>query len=289
MSCPNVLFEKLCEGKSLTFKSLPEMEENEPKDEQTDTFLLALEQARQVDETYRKAAEELDKSETFSDKLQEIERDLKDRVRASLGWPPREKTPFKSIADYAAAIGLASSYDMPNPDAGQPLSPAHADRFLQTLLLPDPMERRLSGVYENARISLQEKGVNTLYCALGCLEWFESNDSDRQFFSPLILVPVEIRRELQHGEYRFAITSTGEEPMMNITLAERLRRDFDLALPELAEEDTPESYFEKAAHLASIKKRWRIRRFITVGHFAFARLVMYQDLNPERWQKRPRA
>jgi Protein of unknown function (DUF4011)/AAA domain len=282
---PDVLFEKLSEGKSLTFKSLPEMEENEPEDEQTDAFLLALEQAREVDEIYRKAAEELNESETFSGKLEEIERDLKNRVRAGLGLSPQEKAPFKSIADYAAAIGLAPSYDMPKPDTGHPLSPAHADRFLQTLLLPDPMERRLSGVYENARISLQEKGVNTLYCALGCLEWFESNDSDRQLFSPLILVPIEIRRELQHGEYRFAIASTGEEPMMNITLAERLHRDFDLALPEFAEEDTAETYFEKAADLATAKKRWGVRRFITVGHFAFARLVMYQDLDPERWPK----
>jgi hypothetical protein len=30
-------------------------------------------------------------------------------------------------------------------------------------------------------------------------------------------------------------------------------------------------------------KRWRVRRFVTVGLFSFSRLVMYHDPDPERW------
>ena len=280
---PNVLAEKLTEGKSLTLISLPELEEDGSDDEHSDEFLLALEQARHADDTYRDSLALIDESERFSGKSGEVERAPKTRVRTELGMPVREKTSFTSSEDHAASLGLEPSYDVPKPDAQGPLSAAHTDRFLQTLLLPDAMERRLSGVYENALIALREKGVNTLYCAFGCLEWLESDSSDRAFFAPLILQPVEMRRELQRGEYRYTIASTGDEPVMNITLAERLRRDFGLGLPVLAEEDTPETYFEKVAEMAEARKRWRVRRFITVGHFAFARLVMYQDLNPEQW------
>lgn len=282
---PDVLFRRLGEGKSLTFKSLPELEEDEPRDEQSDEFLLALEQARQEDEVYSREVAGLAESAEFTSRLGEVERELKNRLRAKLGMPPRGKDSGLSIEDYARSIGLEPSYDVPKPSTHEQFSAAHTDRFLQTLLLPDAMERRLSGVYENYHTALREKGVNTLFCAFGCLEWLESSSSDRGFFAPLILQPLEMRRELQRGEYRYAITSSGEEPVMNITLAERLRRDFALGLPSLTEEDTPESYMAKMAEIAATKKKWRVRRFITVGHFAFARLVMYQDLDPMRWPK----
>jgi Protein of unknown function (DUF4011) len=272
---PDILLGKLAEGKSLTFKSLPEIEEDEAPDEQSDEFLLALEQARREDETYKQVAA-LGESEAFSGRLEEAERELKTRLRSKLGMETREKASAISIEDFARSIGLEPSYDVPKASTDEPLSAAHTDRFLQTLLFPDAMERRLSGVYENYHTALREKGVNTLYCAFGCLEWLESSNSERPFFAPLILQPLEMRRELQRGEYRYAIASTGDEPVMNITLAERLRRDFGIGLPPLTDGETPESYIARIAEIAATKKRWCVRRFIIVGHFAFARLVMYQ-------------
>ena len=202
---PDILFGKLIDGKSLTFKSLPELEDDEPEDEQSDEFFLALEQARQEDETYGGALTALGESAEFSGKLRDIEDGLKARLRVKLGMPVREKASALSLEDHARSIGLEPSYDVPKANTQEPLSSAHTDRFLQTLLLPDAMERRLSGVNENHRIALREKGVNTLYCAFGCLEWFEDSNSDRAFFAPLILQPVEMCRELQRGEYRGGI------------------------------------------------------------------------------------
>lgn len=68
---------------------------------------------------------------------------------------------------------------------------------------------------------------------------------------------------------------------MNLTLKDRLHRDFRLVLPDLGEEGTPERYFAEIE--AAIRERRRVRRFVTVGLFPFSRLVTYHDLDPDRW------
>src|SRR5262249_48963177 len=61
------------------------------------------------------------------------------------------------------------------------------------------------------------------------------------------------------------------------------RRDFGLEIPELQDEDTPESYFRRFTELLELKKRWRIRRQITLGMLSFGKLLMYRDLDPKTW------
>jgi len=126
-------------------------------------------------------------------------------------------------------------------------------------------------------------GVNILYAAFGYLEWYESDASDLKLFAPLLFHPLAMERTLVRQAYRYSIASTGDDSEINLTLKERLLRDFDLLLPEFGEEDTPEQYLAKAKEAIREITRWRMRRFVTVGLFPFSRLVMYHDLDPERW------
>ena len=279
---PDELLSRLENDRKLTFKALPPPPDV-PEDEKTDAFLMALEEARQTDPTYREAVAKLDDDRLESKKGQEIERRLKDRVREQLGLGPRPHTDVMSIGEYARTRGFEPSYDLPEPDpTGNPAH--HEDDEIQTLMLPEAMQRSLSGVLEQAKSALREMGTNTLYVALGFLEWYESSDSSTKLHAPLLLHPVEITKELVAGEYRFSIQSTGEETEVNLTISERLARDFDLRLPEYEEGDTPESYFAKVEeHFGPKQPRWRVRRFVTVGHFSFSRLVMFRDLDPANW------
>jgi hypothetical protein len=154
---------------------------------------------------------------------------------------------------------------------------------MQTLLLPDEMERVLSAVYDQTYTALQETGVNTLYLALGYLEWYETIDSQTRMYAPLLLHPVEIERKIVGGKYRYSIASLDEETQINITLSERLYKDFHRRLPPLEAEDTPEVYFQRVQTAIADVPRWRVRRFLVVGHFAFARLVMFHDLADQHW------
>lgn len=278
---PDQLLNKLEGEKTLAFQSLPEPTD-EPDDEKSDEFRFALAAAREHDETYRTEIDRIG-DDPGSRRARKLERDLKDRVRAQLGWSPRASTETMSIAEYARAHNHDPSYDLPTP-AGDRIPGHHADNEIQTLLLPEQMERKLSGLAQTARSALQEMGANTLYAVFGFLEWYESQSSDRPIVAPLLLHPVSISRRLVNARYRYEIVTTGEETATNITLSERLARDFGLRLPDYADTDTPESYFEKVQHeIVRHHARWKVRRFVTVGHFSFARLVMYRDLDPENW------
>src|SRR5216683_2758594 len=69
--------------------------------------------------------------------------------------------------------------------------------------------------------------------------------------------------------YRKAVEAvleySGEDIESNLSLVEKMRRDFGLELPLLEEDDTPEGYFKKFAEILKIKRRWSIRQQITVA------------------------
>jgi len=276
---PDALYARLMEGNQLLFASLPEPD-GTPAQEESDEFEMALEEARATDADYLKLLSENDEKDLDDERLQAAEGALRERVRAELGLPPALLSGHLPMAGHARKHGIDPSFELVQPAAAKPSEPSAS---VQTLLLADEMDRTLTGVLDRARTSLQEKGVNTLYAAFGFLEWYENGATSVPFHAPLLLVPVEIKRKVFKSRYRYAIRATGEEPQVNLTLAARIAADFKLELPELGEEDTPETYFAKVAVALAKKQRWRVRRWVTIGHFAFARLVMYQDLDPSNW------
>ena len=78
------IYHDLSNGKSFTFKPLPE-EEKEPKDEQSQEFLDTLEISKREDQVFLKEIEKLGELYDGGNKESlKIERDLKDRVRIQL-------------------------------------------------------------------------------------------------------------------------------------------------------------------------------------------------------------
>jgi Protein of unknown function (DUF4011)/AAA domain len=273
----DAILENLVEGKRLAFHALPE-KSDEPPDEKSDQFLMALEQARNSDSVYREELEALD-DDPDGEETRRIERRLKDRVRAQLGLTPLAEIKEITLANFARLHDIDPQFDLPPLEK----SKNQANDYLRVLMLPDQMERSLAGISNQARTALQEKGVNTFYVAIGYLEWYESESSEKSMFAPLLLHQIDIERKLVYSKYQYNIGSLGEETDVNKTLSERLGQDFGLRLPLFEEDDTPEAYFSKLEKVIEGKTRWRVRRFVVVGHFSFARLVIYNDLDPKLW------
>ena len=278
---PDELLGKLRDSKRLVFRSLPEPSD-EPEDEKSDAFLLALEQAKRSDEEYLAALKNIGDDE-YGENVRRIERTLRDRLRKTHGMSDRRLRDQISRAEWARQNSIDPSFDLPLPLPGQTQKESHTDGGLRTLLLPDEIERTLSAIRDQARTALQETGVNTLYLALGYLEWYEAPSAQTPMYAPLLLHPVEMERKIVSGKYRYSIGGLGEETEINITLSERLHQDFQRRLPLLDDDDTSEDYFDKVAAAIEGMPRWKVRRFAVVGHFAFARLVMFQDLEDSRW------
>ncbi|MBF0402173.1 MAG: DUF4011 domain-containing protein [Magnetococcales bacterium] len=276
---PDFLHNSLISGKSLSFCSLPEPE-NELPDEKTDTFLMELEEARRLDKDWTNLIEE----DITSDNALRMDRAIRDRVRTKLGLPSTKGGRLVSVADWARISGIAPSYDLPLPVVSDVEEDKHIDSDIQTLLLPDNMQGKLAGVMDHARTAQQEMGVNLLHMAIGFLEWVETSQAEKSMIAPLLLYPVEIdRRPMKaKGQYRYFLCGESE-PIINITLRQRLAQDYNLIIPDIDEGDTAESYMGKVVKVIEGMARWKVRRFATLGLFSFSRLVMYNDLDPSRW------
>ena len=284
---PNVIHSRLVDEKPLYFGHLVEPDD-EPEDEHTDIFLMALEAARSTDEDYLKEMVQLVEDDDTSAAGLRIERELKDKIRSQLSMPERPSRDTLTPAQIATNLGLKSSYDLPFPKEQSELDDAHVDDKLQTLLFPDQLERKLSGINDGARNAFSEMGVNILFVAIGYLEWYESGSSDQKLFAPLLLHPLAIQRTIKKQRYEYSIKTYGEDTESNHTLRERLQSDFGLVLPEYdVASDTPESYFQSIAQVIQSQKRWKVRRFVTVGLFPFSKIAMYHDLDPAKWPESP--
>ncbi len=286
---PDFLYGEFLDGKTLTFRPLPE-EDQIPPDEKTPTFRRRLEQAELTDEAYIEAIDNVNEDEEEAlDTIKQIERDLRNKIREELGFPVWKEQKSLTNAEVAKKHDLNPSYEMPEaaPEDHEDAA-RHVDKFIQTLLKPEEMARKLSGLNSYIRSDIEESGVNTLYAAFGFLQWYESKNSDKPCISPLLLLQLEIEKKQSKEGYTYRVKSTDEEPQINLSIAERLRADFGIELPEFTGEDGPETYMTKVTELikdAKVPKKdkWRVRRFITVGRFRFARLVMFHDLSEKNW------
>ncbi len=176
---------------------------------------------------------------------------------------------------------------MPEPRPGQ-AEAKHADRAIQTLLYPYELEARLKTLSQKAESAIQEMGANILYLALGFLEWHERPDGKSPRLAPLFLVPARLRKgrlDPRTRTYQYTLAYSGEDIIPNLSLREKLRVDFGMALPDLDEDTEPEAYFAQVGEMleSGRKRDWRVRRHISLVLLNFSTLLMYLDLDPDRW------
>ena len=197
---------------------------------------------------------------------------------------PRNQETSSDLAAHAARLGIDPSFDLRPTAAAAASARTRPAATLQTLVPPDLLERQLTKLRDTARTVAEESGVSTLHLALGFLEWFESDSSDRPLASPLLLLRVDLDRQIVRSRYEYAISAAGDEMEANQTLSERLNRDFRIRLPDLGEEEAPEAYLARVQdEVCQGRPRWTVRRFVTLAHFPFARLAMFQELDDAQW------
>ena len=142
--------------------------------------------------------------------------------------------------------------------------------------------RRLTELFRAARNALDENGTNTLYAAVGILEWRETEHSDRVHRAPLLLVPVELKRKsVLEG---FSLKRIDEETRLNFTLMEMLRQNFRKEIPgldPLPEDDNGvnvtrvlQIFRDAVRDLAG----WEVKTEVWLGQFSFTKFLLWKDL-----------
>jgi superfamily I DNA and/or RNA helicase/very-short-patch-repair endonuclease len=261
----------------------------EPDDEKNKNFQDLLKRNKINDETYKTGVEALGSTRNKR-KLQKLENDLRDRLRAELGMPAVDRTERPNVKVQAQKIGISTSQDLLITSS---TSKKHLDSNLQTLLYLDDLELRLDTLIETNRLFDAETGTEPLFLAIGFLEWFDSENSDKSLYSPLMLLPIKIdRRKSDKGEFHYYLSLRDDEVYMNVSLRERLLRDFGLSLPEIefsTEEGTeylsPTEYLKKVTFLIKDKQDWTVKNWATVSIFSFSKMAMYLELEQQKFKR----
>lgn len=272
------LFDKLISEEELSFNPIS-VQDNIPEDEKTPIFEQKLEELKLTDEEYHAKKLSLPKEPSEREYLR-LDLWLRDKTRASLGMKMINRSQVITIEEHAAKLGIDPSYELKQSSQKK----KHTDNVIQTLLYPEQLERRLKSISEQCRLYENEAGINILYMAFGFLEWYESDSSDGKITTPLILIPINIKREQNKGQYSYSISLRDDEISQNLCLEEKLKREFGLQIPPYnPEEDDLGIYLSKVNKLIESKKDWAIKNFATIGFFSFSKISMYRDLNPENW------
>lgn len=133
----------------------------------------------------------------------------------------------------------------------------------------------IENLKRNAKVSIDERGVNILYISFGMLIWHEPDCSKNINCSPLVLLPIAI----DETDNKFYISEYEDEFSTNPTLVYKLKTEFHITLPEIREtgfED--ETLFEYFKRVQSFNKDWEVRTGVKISTFSFLKLDMYKDL-----------
>lgn len=154
---------------------------------------------------------------------------------------------------------------------------------LRTYLTESELQFALTKLYRASRLSLEENGANTLYLALGFLKWYETPNSELARYAPILLLPVEIiRKSAQKG---YIIRSREEETLMNITLLEMLKQDFNISINGLEELPRDESGVDVVKIFSIVRRgimsqsRWDVEEHAFLGIFSFSKFIMWNDIH----------
>ena len=144
--------------------------------------------------------------------------------------------------------------------------------------------KRLSDLYHDARTDLEESGVNTLFLAVGVLEWVDPalGAAHKTYRAPILLIPVRLERPSMAEGVR--MRRLDEETAFNPTLAEFLRSQFKLTVPGIDPLPTDESGVDVAKVLESVRQAvakmdgWSVCDEAVLGCFSFGKFVMWKDM-----------
>ncbi|MBX2920755.1 MAG: DUF3320 domain-containing protein [Chitinophagaceae bacterium] len=140
----------------------------------------------------------------------------------------------------------------------------------------------LSYMHRNAKQAIEENGSGTLYLAVGLLKWYDRKTAEQPRYAPVLLLPVELSRRSVNS--RFILKSREEETMINITLLEFLRQEYELNLSALEQLPVDEKGVDVAKVMGTLRravmqlKGWDVEEQLVLGNFSFSKLILWKDI-----------
>lgn len=157
------------------------------------------------------------------------------------------------------------------------------NKKLRSYLTESELQNALKFVYRTSRTAIEENGANSLFLVLGILKWYESPKSVKPRFAPILLLPIDIIR--RGGTNGYLIRTRDEELILNITLVELLKQQFDINLSSLNPLPKDDSGVDVKKIFATVRtcirnqKGWDVVEESMMGLFSFNKFVMWNDIH----------
>ena len=146
----------------------------------------------------------------------------------------------------------------------------------------DALDGYLLSIFNAARTGLEEGGANTLFLAIGLLEWTEAEKAETKHLSPILLVPVTLQRQSVRSGFR--LSRHDDEAIVNPTLLQLLKSSFELRVAGLDVIPTDDKGIDVAKVLQSFRlavreiAKWEVLEQAHLGIFSFKKYLMWKDL-----------
>lgn len=180
--------------------------------------------------------------------------------------------------EWAKSAGVSTDYDISGEGEDSDESNVRA------LMYPDDLAKHCRKIEREATLAIEETGANMLFLVLGFLEYPDQRDSDKSFTAPLISVPVSLQKKEVAGIQQFSLQYTGDDISGNLSLREKLRNDFGLLLPELAEEQIDvNGYFAEIQAIIKKQPGFAVKHRVSLCLLSFSNMLLVRDLDPTKW------
>ncbi len=226
----------------------------------------------------------------FLDVPEPSKQELIENGYLSIDTETKKETKLKehpTAEKWAKYLGFDTNFDLPNQQICSEEKDHHQDNHLQSVLYAPQLDAHLRKIRSTTETAIEESGASILFLGIGFLEWFDSTRSDMKRIAPLYTLPVKLDRSTKiskQGKFQYSISLKDDGLITNITLKEKLANDFNLALPSVEDDISPEGYFKLIEDtIIHNKPNWKIRRQATLLMLNFTKQAMYQDLDPENW------
>ncbi|MBB3181149.1 DUF3320 domain-containing protein [Variovorax sp. Sphag1AA] len=148
----------------------------------------------------------------------------------------------------------------------------------------EDLDDKLLAINTVARSGLEEGGANTLYLAIGFLQWTEAEKAEKRHRAPILLVPVSLqRRSVRDG---FRLKRHDDEVIVNPTLLQLLSTNFQMRVNVQGLDQVPgdENGVDVERVLQSFRlavaeiPQWEVLPEVHLGNFSFTKYLMWKDL-----------
>ncbi len=139
------------------------------------------------------------------------------------------------------------------------------------------LQKTLRALRLKAKTSIEEQGINILYLTFGSIQWRESEHSEIDIVSPIVLVPVSLT--IESATSPFVLSLHEDEIVVNPSLIYKFESDFGIKIPEFdSTNDDIMKYLQKVESLMS-NKGWRVTTDMHLTILSFLKINMYKDLD----------